>query len=218
MLKSERVYQAIKRRIVSYAYTSGYRLVVADLAQEFGVSALPVRDALARLEQEGMIETRRNVGALVVGIDPRRIRDELTTVAYLEGIAAGLALEGRTEADLMRAESINDAMAEAIEREELGKLAALNQSFHEALCLPCPNQRVEQLLKDEWNWSKVLMETAYEVLRDVASEGVRQHAALLELFRAGPDAREVELAVRTHRLGNLDVLDALERKDLSFRG
>lgn len=218
MLKREFVYQAIKRRIVSYVYTSGYRLVVADLAQEFGVSALPVRDALARLEQEGMVATRRNIGAQVVGIDPQRVRDELTTVAYLEGMAAALAFNGKTEADLERAESLNRAMTEAIERAELGKLASLNQSFHEELCLPCPNHRVEQLLRNEWSWSKVLMEAAYEMLREVASEGVRQHSNLLELYRSAPEAREVELAVRTHRLGNLDVFDALERKDLSFRG
>lgn len=212
MLKWELVYQAVKSRIISSTYTSGYRLVVRDLAAEFGVSALPVRDALARLEQEGMIVSKRNVGAQVVGIDHRKVRDELATVAYLEGLAAGLSVEEKTEADIARAEAINGEMAKAIAAGEVEKLSELNQAFHESLCIPCPNQRLEQLLKDEWNWSKVLMEAAYPLLPDIGSQGIKEHAALIDLLRAGPESGEFERAVRAHRMGNLDVFDALSRR------
>ncbi|MFF2840550.1 GntR family transcriptional regulator [Paenarthrobacter sp. NPDC057981] len=212
MLKWELVYQAVKSRIISSTYTSGYRLVVGDLAAEFGVSALPVRDALSRLEQEGMIVSRRNVGAQVVGIDHRKVRDELATVAYLEGLAAGLAVGEKTASDIARAEAINGEMAKAIVGGEVEKLAVLNQAFHETLCLPCPNQRLEHLLKDEWNWSKVLMEAAYPLLPDIGSQGVEEHSGLIELLRTGPSSVDFERAVREHRMGNVDVFNALARR------
>ncbi|MFJ4268673.1 GntR family transcriptional regulator [Paenarthrobacter nicotinovorans] len=211
-MKSEAVYRAIKSRIVSAVYSSGYRLVVADLAQEFSVSGLPVRDAIGRLEREGMVSIRKNVGAQVVGVDLKKVRDELSTVAYLEGLAASLAFREKSDEDLARAEAINSEMIDALDKGEHRRLNELNQRFHEALCIPCPNHRLEVLLKEEWEWSTVLMESAYELLPDVARTGVEEHRDLIALLRSSPDPRDLEFAVRMHRMGNVDVFDALLKR------
>src|SRR5689334_25268318 len=63
--KQERVYRAIRERILSGAYGPGYRVVIDALATEFGVSALPVREAIRRLEAEGLVIFRPNAGAHV---------------------------------------------------------------------------------------------------------------------------------------------------------
>ena len=63
--KQQRVYETIRERILSGTYGPGYRVVIDGLATELGVSALPVREAIRRLEAEGLIVYRPNVGAQV---------------------------------------------------------------------------------------------------------------------------------------------------------
>ena len=63
--KQERVYRAIRERILSGAYGPGYRVVIDALAEEFEVSGLPVREAIRRLEAEGLVIYRPNAGAQV---------------------------------------------------------------------------------------------------------------------------------------------------------
>ncbi len=63
--KQERVYRTIRERILSGDYRPGHRVVIDSLATELGVSALPVREAIRRLEAEGLVVFRPNAGAHV---------------------------------------------------------------------------------------------------------------------------------------------------------
>src|ERR1700722_12667006 len=89
--KQERVYQAIRERILSGAYGPGYRVVIDSLAEEFAVSALPVREAIRRLEAEGLVIYRPNAGAQVAPVDPALFEQEKTLLAVLERYATALA-------------------------------------------------------------------------------------------------------------------------------
>jgi DNA-binding GntR family transcriptional regulator len=68
--KQERVYRVIRERILRGTYGPGYRVVIDALAEEFAVSALPVREAIRRLEAEGLVIYRPNAGAQVAPADP----------------------------------------------------------------------------------------------------------------------------------------------------
>ena len=70
LTKQERVYRAVRERILSGSYGPGFRVVIDALAEEFGVSALPVREAIWRLEAEGLVIYRPNAGAQVAPADP----------------------------------------------------------------------------------------------------------------------------------------------------
>jgi DNA-binding GntR family transcriptional regulator len=89
--KQERVYQAIRERILSGAYGPGYRVVIDALAEEFEVSGLPVREAIRRLEAEGLVIYRPNAGAQVAPADPGLFDEEMTVLAVLEGYGTALA-------------------------------------------------------------------------------------------------------------------------------
>ena len=86
LTKQERIYGAIRERILSGAYGPGYRLVIDQLAAEFGVSALPVREAIRRLEAEGLAIYRPNAGAQRRPGRPRRVRRRDDVLAVLEGM------------------------------------------------------------------------------------------------------------------------------------
>ena len=79
--KQERAYRTIRERILSGAYGPGYRVVIDTLAVELGVSAVPVREAIRRLEAEGLIVYRPNAGAQVAPAEPGLYDEELTVLA-----------------------------------------------------------------------------------------------------------------------------------------
>ena len=89
--KQERAYRTIRERILSGAYGPGYRVVIDTLATELEVSAVPVREAIRRLEAEGLIVYRPNAGAQVAPAEPGLYDEELTVLAVLEGYATALA-------------------------------------------------------------------------------------------------------------------------------
>src|SRR5438045_8251938 len=82
----ERIYRTIRDRICLIEYEPGRRLAEEDLAREFGVSRTPVRRVLARLESEGLLESRHGVGTFVIDVD----LDALLPVYQLRMELAGL--------------------------------------------------------------------------------------------------------------------------------
>ena len=89
--KSEQAYQAVKSRIVEGTYTPGYRLVLGSIAKDLGFSVVPVREAIRRLEAEGLVKFERNVGATVAGIDPTEYLYTMQTLSIVEGAATALS-------------------------------------------------------------------------------------------------------------------------------
>ena len=114
--KQERVYQAVRERILSGAYGPGYWVVIDSLAEEFAVSALPVREAIRRLEAEGLVIYRPNAGAQVALADPGLFDEEMTVLAVLEGYATALAAPHLGKAGLKQLRAINDQMVAAVDR------------------------------------------------------------------------------------------------------
>src|SRR5271169_2214329 len=113
--KQERVYGVIRERILSGAYGPGYRVVIDVLAEEFEVSALPVREAIRRLEAEGLVVYRPNAGAQVAPAEPGLFEDELTVVAVLEGYATAAAAPYLEPRDLDLLRETTDLMVAASE-------------------------------------------------------------------------------------------------------
>src|SRR3954469_2517028 len=106
--KQERVYQEVRERILSGAYGPGYRVVIDALAEEFEISALPVREAIRRLGAGGPVIDRPNVGAQVAPADPGVFDEEMTVLAVLEGYATALASPHLGKAGMKGLRAIND--------------------------------------------------------------------------------------------------------------
>ena len=97
--KSQLAYEHLRERITRGGYGPGYRLVLDQLARELGMSVVPVREAIRRLEAEGLVTFERNVGARVAAIDPVDYRDACQTLAIVEAAAVALAQPHLAAAD-----------------------------------------------------------------------------------------------------------------------
>lgn len=197
--KVERAYQLIRRRILDGSYTPGYRLVLGTLAKELGVSTVPVREAVRRLEAEALVEVVRNVGAAVRGLDPVEYRWTAQTLAVVEGAATGLAAAHLDAKALAEARRLNDAMREGLDDLDPLRHSRLNQQFHRALIDACPNPHLLELVHREWTRMAALRSTVFSFVPHRAIESVNEHDALLDLIERGAPSVEIDALVREHR-------------------
>jgi DNA-binding GntR family transcriptional regulator len=204
--KVDLAHRVIRSRILDGAYTPGYRLVLGTLARELGVSTVPVREAVRRLEAEGLVEVVRNVGATVRGLDPVEYRWTVETLAVVEAAATGLAAAHLRPADLAAARRLNDAMRDGLADLDPLRHTRLNQRFHRVLSAPCPNPHLLGLVERGWTRVSALRSTVFSFVPERAAGSVAEHDALLDLVERGAPAAEVEAAARAHRLRTLDAV------------
>ena len=202
--KSERAYAAIKARIIDGAYSPGYRLVLAKIAEDLGVSVVPVREAIRRLEAEGLVTFERNVGATVAGIDPTEYLYTMQTLSIIEGAATALSAPLIGEADIARARALNQEMRACLEHFDPLRFTRLNQDFHSVLFEHCPNPHILDLVHRGWNRLAALRSSTFRFVPGRAQDSVAEHEALLRLLETGASAGEIEKAARLHRSATLD--------------
>jgi len=125
-VNTDRAYNYIRSQILSGKYPPGFDLIGNALALEIGVSRTPIREALLQLESDGLVSIRARLGASVKVMDVREFRELSGLRKALEGYAAGLAAEERSEAELQEIRFALEVLREQTEREiaaEQGQLA-----------------------------------------------------------------------------------------------
>lgn len=197
--KSERTYDWIRERIIGRDFNPGYRLVLGSIAKELGISVVPVREAVRRLEAEGLVEFERNVGARVAMVNQAEYMDTMQTLGVLEGAATALALPLMSEADLAGAQLINDQMRQMLTNFDPMVFTSLNERFHRALFQRCPNPHIAELADRGWNRMAGLRGSTFSFVPDRAPRSVDEHDEILSLIRDQADPMTIEMAVRQHK-------------------
>lgn len=203
--KSQRAYDWIRERILSKEFGSGYRLVLAPIAGELQMSAIPVREAIRRLEAEGAVTYVHNVGAQVTMLDKGVYRDTMQTLGLVEGFATALSAPHLTDAELDEAAAINAEMRAMTDTGEIDAPAftRLNQRFHGVLFQHCTNEHVADLVRRGWHRLETMRESAFAFVPARTAESVDEHDRILELIRGGADVDRVEHEARRHRINTM---------------
>jgi DNA-binding GntR family transcriptional regulator len=202
--KSEQAYRAVKAGIVEGTYTPGYRLVLGSIAKDLGFSVVPVREAIRRLEAEGLVTFERNVGATVAGIDPTEYLYTMQTLSIIEGAATALSAPLIDAVAVARARAVNQEMRDCLQHFDPVRFTRLNQDFHSVLFEHCPNPHILDLVHRGWNRLASLRSSTFRFVPGRAQASVEEHEALLELIETGADAETIEKAARLHRSATLD--------------
>lgn len=209
--KSEMVYRRLHEQIITGRYGAGYRLVLDKIARDLDVSPVPVREAVRRLEAEGLVTFTRNVGAEVTGVNARDYANAMQTLAYLEGAATALAVPHLSEKDLSEAAATNDEMR-ALHQGEFDpvRFTALNERFHRILCGACPNDHLLDLVHREWQRMSMIRRTSFSRLPSRPATSLAEHDALLALMNDGGTSDQIEQAARAHKLRTMNEFLASE--------
>lgn len=202
----ERTYQAMRKALLAGEFASGERIFETDVAAMLGVSRVPVREAVRRLQQDGLLEVRPRSGNYVTSISPTEADDIYRIRAALEGTAAGLAAERITERELLALKQLLHRQDEETRLEKTSPRAksSVSQSsvvtradeFHRAVHMYARSPRLYELL--ELIYAQV-MQFRNITLRmpgraEAASHG---HHALYDALSCH-DAVEAERLMRAH--------------------
>lgn len=198
--KVDRAYEMIRSRILDRTYAPGKRLVLGMLGAELGVSSVPVREAVRRLEAESLVSFTRNVGATVRALDLDEYRWALQTLAITEGAATGLAAPLLSAAALAEARDLNDLMRAGLNDFDPDLHSSLNQRFHRVLSAACPNPELLELVEHGWNRMSTLRSSIFAFVPERARGSVAEHDEILTAIEDGTSGEHVELLTRRHRL------------------
>ncbi|SDL63109.1 DNA-binding transcriptional regulator, GntR family [Glycomyces sambucus] len=205
MGRADQVYGALRERIVTVGLRPGARLIERDLAAEFEVSRIPLREALQRLAADGLVTTVPGQGSIVTVPTPKDIADLFDVRAGLEPVAARLAAANAGPRDLDRLKECVRPRTDAETRTEA------NAAFHRELVAAARNPLLAQIMEPLEARMRWLFHLTVE--RDPVRQR-EEHAELLDALMA-PDAdRAAAVALAHIEDGRAFTLEAARRWQL----
>lgn len=138
----ERVHDHLKQEILANRYAPGSELLEVPLSRELGVSRGPIREALHRLEAEGLVEITPRRGAVVISLTKRDFLEAYQVREALEALAVRLAVPRLTDDDLARAERLIEQMAEHARGDDMEAFFEVNAAFHGAFVEASGNRKL----------------------------------------------------------------------------
>lgn len=200
---SERVFEVVRERIVDGSLPTGLPIRQDALAAELGVSKIPLREALARLEQEGLLSSHANRGYFVRPMSMEEVDEIYALRLAIEPAAAAYAAANADDAARAAAVQAFEALDNAA-HSKLAEVAVCNREFHVALVRPggrlLTTQLVERLSVIAERYVVAHLEPAGR-----ESRAHKEHRMLLDAFLAG-DGDKLDALLRQHIQATLDDL------------
>ncbi len=203
---AEQVADVLREAIAGGALPAGAVLRQDELAERFGFSRMPIRDALRQLENEGLVTSHPTRGAFVARMDVTEIREIYAVRELMEVEALRLAYPNFTEAQLGQAGSVLDQIdAEP----NVGRWGLLNRQFHLALYRPCGNARLISLIEAQHNAADRYVRILLSIL-DYRARSQVEHRALLAACQSGNVEEGVDLLRRHLREGSETLVQSIK--------
>lgn len=175
----------IRQRIMDGSFAPGTQLGEVQLTERIGMSRGPVREAMQRLIQEGLLRAERHRGVFVVELDDDDIGDIYLARRAIEGTALTLLAQRPSDDEIFdRIEVLVDQMEAAAERRNWADMADLDLRFHETIVAAAGSKRLVRMFRTlmaETRMCLTELESGYAVWRDLVGE----HRTLLDLARRG---------------------------------
>ena len=208
---SQQVYEDLRAKIVALALKPGEALSRPSLAESYGLSQTPVRDAFLKLQQEGLVEIYPQSRTMVTRIDVAQARETqfLRTAIEIETIRA-LALDPGKQKLSPAQEILSQQRLAFLEHGNLSSFSLLDKRFHLSLCTVAGHPEL---------WELVMRRSGHiDRLRNLnlpdpgkASTILADHASILQAAMSS-NVAEAERAVRKHLTGTLSAIDKIKER------
>ncbi len=189
-------YQELKRIILERQIPPGGKLNEGDLAKALGISRTPIREAINRLEKEGLLKIIPQRGAFVVQFTEKDIYELFLIRENLEGLAAYLAAGKMNERDLSRLESSVEGFSEPFDEKEIRRYAREDFKFHQTVVQFSEAQRLINLISTLHDYIRIFRLTTIG-LSGRMKTSLDEHRELLQAFRERKP-EEAERRMREH--------------------
>lgn len=213
---TDQAYTRLKKEIMENRMPPGFQAFEQDLADMLKMSRTPVREALIRLQNEGLIELRPRRGMRVLPLRPSDMREIYEVLNAIECEAVSI-IAGRRPAlkEIAPLDSAASAMEKAMEEEDLNAWAAANTRFHKSLLRLCRNKRLMNIgltfMDQEHRLTRVTL-----LLRKKPIQSTKEHRDHVNVLLEG-DAVKARKLYRQHRERALEeLMETLNRFNLHF--
>lgn len=197
----ESVYQQLRDWIVRGILEPGEQLRDQQLAQRLGVSRTPVREALRRLEDEGLVETAKNRWTRVRPVDLDEAQQIYPIRAVLDSMALKLSFPHLSKANLSAMREANARLKAALKKGDIPGAVEADSAFHDVYVRPCGNLELIDIIQG-LRVKHHRLELTYFGSPKLGLVSVEEHAGIIEAVVAG-DVRQAERRLNRHFHGAL---------------
>lgn len=191
----DEVYHILRRGIINQEYPPGFRFNLAELESRLGVSRTPIKEALQRLESEGLVQIRARRGTFVISIDPQEVEDTWEIRRVLETYAARHILAKATEQDLAQLKAIVNELErlypETDVLEVVERVITLDHNFHTLFVSLAGNKRLSEIYDTVGHFVQLVRVQQIFMHSDLELARFEHHEILSAL-----DQRDTEALVR----------------------
>ena len=192
----ELVFTTLRQAILKGELQPGERLMEIQLAEKMGVSRTPIREAIRKLANEGLVTMIPRKGAIVAGISEKMLKDVLRVRMTLEKMAYECAFENITDEDIEKLRSAEADFEAAVDNGDLVSIAEADEKFHFIIYDAAGNDKLREILTNlKENMYRYRME--YAKNREIRSELIEDHRAIVETL-ADRDAENGLRLVEKH--------------------
>ncbi len=178
------VFQTLRKAILTGELMPGERLMEIHLAQKLGVSRTPIREAIRKLELEGLVMNIPRRGAQVAEISERGLRDVLEVRRALDTFCAELACERISDEEKEALKKACKDFEDAVETKDATVIAKADVAFHDIIVGATGNERLVALLN---NLAEQMYRYRFEYIKDVSQHGklIEEHRVLMDAILKG---------------------------------
>jgi len=142
----EKILETIRDAILKGTLKPGERVSEPDLAERFGISRTPIREAFRQLESEGYLQVIPRKGAVVASLSERDIEEFYAIKIILEGFAARMAAEKLSDKDIERLEAINEKLKLIAKEGDVKTFFRVHNEFHEVFIKAAGNEKLYEMI------------------------------------------------------------------------
>jgi DNA-binding GntR family transcriptional regulator len=186
----DRVADHLRKDILHGAIPANERIFVADLARRFAVSHIPIREALRRLEAEGLLKSTPHRGVVTMAIALDDLQDLYDMRRVVEGEYAARACTRRSTSQIEELRVLHSRLeiAETAADSDAAGMWLIHREFHWAILAPAATPWVRKIFDQLWQGAERYIRLLRSANLDVVEESVRQHRQLLEVCERGASA------------------------------
>lgn len=190
------VFNTLRQAILKGELEPGERLMEIQLADRLGVSRTPIREAIRKLELEGLVLMIPRKGAEVAKISEKSLRDVLEIRRSLDALAIELCIERMSEEDIQSLTDAQEVFRQSVENSEPMTIAENDEHFHDVIYNSTNNQRLVQMLN---NLREQMYRYRLEYIKDADKRQilVLEHDQILKAIKER-NVAEAKIAIRAH--------------------
>ena len=210
----EKILETIRDAILKGNMKPGERVSEPELAERFGISRTPIREAFRQLESEGYLEVIPRKGAVVASLTERDVEEFYAIKIILEGFAAKMAAEKLTAKDIERLEAINDRLRQIAAEGDVKTFFRVHNEFHEVFIKAAGNERLYEMI------NQLVMRFKRLRLASLSQPGrmeisVEEHRNMIQAFKNHDGDRADNLVRHAATIGADVLIQSMSQADRS---